>query len=292
MPKRLAAVVLLFVACTRRASAPPAVVPAVPAALQPYGFTVEEEARLLALEDRRELDPVMTAAWIGSPNALHRARMALALGRIGPSTFVDAKGNGERDPGEKQAGVAELVGLVGDPDRNVRETAAFALGEIGDPTAMEALFEFATEKEDGGVAAEAVEALSKLATKVPLVRYAELCNAGQRDGVRARAIRFLFRFNTDEASALAAAALESPSPLFRQEGAYALSRRAYAPARGRLELLTGDRSVETRMYVAAALGRIGSKESLPLLLDLLLDPHPWVRTNAAVAIGRIVSGDA
>lgn len=292
MAKRLAAVVLLFVACTRPIPNPPVVAPsAQPAAPQPYGLTLDEEARLLALEDRREFDPVMTAEWIKSPNALHRARMALALGRIGPATFIDANGNGERDPGERQAGVAELVTLVQDPDRNVRETAAFALGEIGDPTAIEPLFELATEKEDGGVAAESVEALSKLAAKVPLVRYAEFCSAGQREGVRARAIRFLFRFNSDEASALAATALESPSPLFRQEGAYALSRRAYAPARGRLELLAEDRSVETRMYAAAALGRIASKESLPLLLSLLLDPHPWVRTNAAVAIGKIAAAD-
>jgi cyclophilin family peptidyl-prolyl cis-trans isomerase/HEAT repeat protein len=256
-----------------------------------YGFTLDEESRLLALEDRREFDPAMTAEWLASPNALHRSRMALALARIGTATFVDANGNGERDPGEHQAGGPELMGLVRDPDRNVRETAAFALGEIGDASAIEALFEFATDREDAGVAAEAVEALSKLAPKVPLARYAEFCAPGQRDGIRARAIQFLFRFNSDDASAIAATSLESPSSLFRQAGAYALSRRSYAPARGRLELLAADPGVETRMYAAAALGRIASKDSLPVLLDLLLDAHSWVRTNAAVALGKVAATD-
>ena len=59
------------------------------------------------LEDDRRRTSRETAAssmrdrrvWLASANPLQRARMALALGRIGPHTFVDANGNGERDPG-------------------------------------------------------------------------------------------------------------------------------------------------------------------------------------------------
>jgi cyclophilin family peptidyl-prolyl cis-trans isomerase/HEAT repeat protein len=289
--RKLAFAPLLFViACTTIAPAPPPAPPPAPAAPTVHGFTIEEEARILRLEDRREYDAAMVDSWIANPNALHRARMALALGRIGPHTFVDANGNGVRDAGERQAGVAQLVSLVSDPAANVRATAAFALGQIGDATSVDALLHFAADS-DGDVAGEAVEALSKLAAHVPLARYAAFTSAQTVEGIRARAVRFLFRFKSDEASAIAADALASPSPRIREEATYALARRAYAGARPRLELLINDSNHQTRANVMSALGRIASPESLPLLIDALRDPHPWVRTNAAVAIGRLAAKD-
>src|SRR5204863_1065265 len=121
---------LVLVARTTAPPLPPLVPPA-PAAPAVHGLTVDEEAHVLRMEDRREYDPAFADAWIHNANSLHRARMALALGRIGPHTFVDANGNGQRDADERQAGVAELIFLVGDPDAKVRATAAFALGQIG-----------------------------------------------------------------------------------------------------------------------------------------------------------------
>jgi cyclophilin family peptidyl-prolyl cis-trans isomerase/HEAT repeat protein len=283
---------LLALAC----ATPPPPVAAPPVASTPpalpavYGFTPEEEARVLRLEDRREFDQATVEQWLANPNSLHRARMALALGRIGSQTFLDRNNNGEKDPGEPQAGVTQLTALVADPDRTVRETAGFALGEIGDPSAADALVQLASDA-DGGVAAEAVEALSKLAPALPLARYAPFAAATEPDGIRVRAIRFLFRFASDDAGAIAAAALEAPSPAVREAAAYALARRAYAPAREKLVLLLTDPNMQTRMYAATALGRIGTKESFAPLFESLRDAYPWVRTNALVALGRIVAKD-
>jgi cyclophilin family peptidyl-prolyl cis-trans isomerase/HEAT repeat protein len=282
---------LLLVACTAVAPPPPPAAPApAPAAPPVYGFKVNEEVRILEVEDRRQYDPALAAWGIHHPNALHRSRMALALGRIGPHAFVDANGNGVRDEGERQAGVAELMTLVGDPDANVRATAAFALGQIGDASSVDTLVQFANDS-DGDVAGEAVEALSKLAAKVPLARYVPFAAASAPEGVRARAIRFLFRYKSDEASAIAADALASPVARIREEATYALARRAYATARPRLELLVNDTNPQTRANVMSALGRIASPESLPLLIDALRDPHPWVRTNAVVAVARLAAKD-
>ena len=257
-----------------------------------HGFTPEEEATILRLEDRRELDPAITASWLSNPNSLHRSRMALALAHIGPATFVDANGNGEKDPGEKQAGVDELAPLVSDSSDEVRRNVAFALGEIEDPAAIDSLFTLSGDSANGDVAAEAVEALSKLAASVPLARFAELTAAGQREGVRARAIRFLFRWKSDPASAMAAAALDAGDPLIRREAAYSLSRRGYAPARAALELLLSDSDTLTRSYAARGLGAIADRQSLPRLIAALGDPHPWVRTNSATAIARIAAKDS
>jgi cyclophilin family peptidyl-prolyl cis-trans isomerase/HEAT repeat protein len=247
--------------------------------------------RVLRLEDRREYDAALADAWIHSSNALHRDRMALALGRIGPHTFDDANGNGVRDSGERQAGVRELIQLRDDPDPKVRATAAFALGQIADPFSADALVQFASDA-NGEVAAEAVEALSKLAAKIPFARYAPFTVASKPEGVRERAIRYLFRFRADEASAVAANALDAPAVKIRRAAAYALSRYPYAAARPRLDLMVNDTDDDTRAYVMTALGRIAAPESLPLLIKALSDGKPWVRTNAVVAIARLAAKDA
>ena len=289
MRRPISLILLTLAACSvapKPASAPSetATTPAV------HGLTTEEEARILALEDRRDYDSALAAEWLAHPNALHRARIALALGRIGPQVFVDTNGNGERDPGEKQAGVDGLATLVSDPDRNVRMTAAFALGEIGDGAGIDTLLRFAADR-DAGIAAEAVEALSKLAPRVPLAQFQRFTASDQPEGVRSRAIRYLFRFDSDEASAIAAVALDAQSAQIRQDAAYALFRRAYAPARDRITLLLSDPDPITRMYAAGALGRIADKASETALIQALADPHPWVRTNAATALSRIAAKD-
>jgi cyclophilin family peptidyl-prolyl cis-trans isomerase len=285
--RRLVPLILIaFTACTTTPK--PVQTAATPTV---HGLTTEEEARVLGLEDRREYDDGLAADWLVHSNSLHRARIALALGRIGQHTFIDSNGNGERDPGEKQAGIDGLATLVSDPDRNIRTTAAFALGEIGDPAATDTLVRFASDS-DAGVASEAVEALSKMAVQVPLTRYQRFTGTDHPEGVRGRAIRYLFRFDNDEASAIAAFALDAPSNQIRQDAAYALSRRAYAPARDRLALVLSDPNTLTRMYAVTALGRIGDKASIRVLMKALSDAHPWVRTNAVLAISRIAAKDA
>ncbi|HVT43908.1 MAG TPA: HEAT repeat domain-containing protein [Thermoanaerobaculia bacterium] len=254
------------------------------------GISIEEEALVLRLEDRREYDPIIAHTWMTDPSPFHRARMALALGRIGPHGFVDRNRNGERDPGELQAGVELLTRVVADSSIDVRRNAAFSLGEIGDSSAIDALFRFAAD-EHGDVAAEAVEALSKMAASVPFDRYQAIVRNEPREGVRSRAIRFLFRFNTDEASSIATALLGDSSTAIRQEAAYALSRRAHAPAAGPLALLLSDGTTLVRAYAARALGLIGEPRLVEPLVSSLLDPHPWVRTNAMRSIIQIAAKD-
>jgi cyclophilin family peptidyl-prolyl cis-trans isomerase/HEAT repeat protein len=258
---------LLFGACATQQAPPPAA-PAPPA--EPHGLTIEEEASILRLEDRREHDAAVIGAWVAHPNALHRLRIALALGRIGAIT---------------KTGVPELTTLAKDSDRRIRETAAFALGEIG--LGAETLFALAADP-DAGVAAEAVEALSKLsADKSLLPRYIAIADNATTEGVRARAVRYLLRWDDDTASEAARRALGATSSAVRQEGAYALSRRPYAAAREELVLLMTDPHTLTRAYATTALGRIGDASAFDALRNALGDAHPWVRTNAAIAIGRL-----
>src|SRR5438445_10482116 len=108
--RRLLAVIAIT-GCTTAPSPPP------PAAAQPeapYGFTVEEEARILQLEDRREYGPSIVERWVDYPNWRPRSRIALALGRIGPHTFIDSTAKRERDPTARQAGAEGRAGLAHD----------------------------------------------------------------------------------------------------------------------------------------------------------------------------------
>jgi len=258
---------ILFVACATQQAPPPAT-PAAPQ--EPHGLTVEEEATILTLEDRREHNAEVANAWIAHANPLHRLRIALALGRIGAIT---------------RTGVPELTTLSKDDDRRVREMTAFALGEIG--AGAEVLFTLAADP-DASVAAEAVEALAKsFADKSLLPRYIAIADNATTEGVRARAVRYLFRWDDDSASEAARRALGSASSAVRQEGAYALARRTYAPARAELLLLMTDANTLTRAYATTALGRIAAPEAFDALKNALGDAHPWVRTNAAIAIARI-----
>jgi cyclophilin family peptidyl-prolyl cis-trans isomerase len=280
MPQmRKLALVLVVTACAVPPSPPPAPAPAPAQAEAPahtvHGFTVEEEAHVLRMEDRREYDAPLVEAWVRNANPLHRARIALALGRIGPHA------------GERAAILGQLATLASDSEPIVRTNVAFALGQIGD--GADALVRLGGDA-NGEVAAEAVEALSKL--KVPLPRYAPFTEASRPEGVRVRALRFLFRLRSDDANAIAVEALGAPSPAVRQAAAYTLNRFPSAVARAHLELLVNDPDTLTRAYAMSALGRIGAPESVPLLIGVLSDKQPWVRTNALVAIARTAAKDA
>lgn len=247
---------------------------------------VAGEAIILRLEDRREYDRGVALDWSRHADPMRRERIARALGRIGTASFDDANGNGMRDPGEPMAGVAQLTELANDPVADVRRSAAFAMGEIGDPSAIDSLFGL-TGDADASVGATAADALTKLAAAVPFDRFQSLTSTQFPAEVRSVAIRYLFRFGTDEASGTAAMLLESRDLSSRVEACYALSRRAFAPARRKLELLLADGDALVRAYSARALGLIASPDSLRALSTALEDPHPWVRTNATRSIGQL-----
>jgi cyclophilin family peptidyl-prolyl cis-trans isomerase/HEAT repeat protein len=286
--RKLAVIALLLgAACTTVDTHPPAHDGWPGNTIGDYGLTVQEEARILALEDRREFDAELVGQWVKHPNSLHRLRIALALARIGPHSFLDRTGS--------HAGVAELASMDADPDRRVREAVAFALGEIADRDGALPLISLTTDS-DMGVAAEAVEALSKYGSDKDFLqanfpRYLWMTGEQYPEGLRARAVRYLFRFDSPDAADAAMRALESASSAVRQEGAYSLARKAHPPARAQLELLLTDANTLTRAYAIAALGRIADPASARTIITALGDVHPWVRTNAAVALGRVAEKD-
>ena len=278
--------VLLISACVPT-STQPAIAPRTSIDQSAPMTGAEKNAVILRLEDRREFDADLIARLIRDADPAIRARAALALGRIGEATFLDSNDNGARDSDESQAGIVELGMLAKDPDEEVRLAAAFALGEIGDPSGIETLLVVISDDED--VAAEAIEALSKMPDAAPVERYLELASSDGRKAVRQRAIRYLFRIPGDPALETARVLLDDPSPEIRLEASYVFSRRPHPPARERLEAILRESDAVTRSYAARGLGRIGDSRSIGPLQEALDDPHPWVRINSARSIAQIAS---
>jgi HEAT repeat protein len=82
--------------------------------------------------------------------------------------------------------------------------------------------------------------------------------------------------------------LEAADPHVRIAGAQALGRLQVPAARPRLqEVASDDEEAGVRSWAVGALGQIGDREDVDLLLPLLDDPSTRVRGAAALALGRI-----
>jgi HEAT repeat protein len=111
--------------------------------------------------------------------------------------------------------------------------------------------------------------------------------------VRIRALEAVSRFMMDQHGMLLVGALEDPASSVRTVAAMAVGDMRYTPALGRLkQMVSMDRSVGERQYtvlpaVVYALYRLGEDGYLKLLGPLLLSDGETIRTNTAIAMGRI-----
>lgn len=152
--------------------------------------------------------------------------------------------------------VEPLRGLTVDDEPAVRRAAVFALGELGEDGAGRALLR-AVGDDDRETGRLAVEALGKLGTSVTDVgdALADLDDAERW----ARLLPSLFRFREEATVPLAEAGLGVDDPELHAMAAYALARSP-------------------------------RPEAAPLLRPLLTDPDPWVRGWAARALAQVGDG--
>ena len=182
--------------------------------------------------------------------------------------------------------VKSLIEALGDKDSIVRQVAAEALGEIGDPMAIEPLVK-ALKSEDGNVYAAvalaeigepALDALIKaLEDRDENVRRVAAFGLG-RTGDK-RAIEPLIQALKDESSGVQFCAAE------------ALARMGDATG---IELLTqylrGANDHIVRFRAAYTLGQIGDERAVKPLKLHLRDPDPNVRVAAKEALEMIQEG--
>jgi cyclophilin family peptidyl-prolyl cis-trans isomerase/HEAT repeat protein len=262
--------------------APPASAPAVP--------RLEKMARLLELEDRREIGAGDLDRYLHDGDAGLRRRAALAAGRIGDPALVPS-----------------LVELMNDAEPEVRQMAAFGLGLIGDAGAVDRLLASLQDPE-GLVRGRAAEALGRIGGTGVAAAVARLAVDSAPPGARPLSVRgddpssladpwlpqrlTLFALaRLKDASAAETALLEGGRPRFDWWVATYVAMRVESPAlRPVLLAAAGSSDPLSRALAARGLGALKDATAVERLGALLADKQPSVVVHALRALGAI--GDA
>lgn len=187
--------------------------------------------------------------------------------------------------------------FLGDPDLNVQVAAITAMGDIGDPAAVQDLTVVGLRHPDFDIRLNAAIALGKINDPTNVVP--ALLNAALDESavVRREVIGALanhYGSDPDTVFTTIQNALADFDPRVRESSAMALAQISDTRAITPLIQATGDRTAVVRAAAAAALGDIlphdREKESFPLV-DLLADPNPGVQNACLGSLVRISKVD-
>ena len=203
-----------------------------------------------------------------------RRTAALSLGKIG-------------DP----QGIPALVLALSDPDDQVRQSSAWALGTMGDSLSDEslvALVQHLTDPSDS-VKQAVVLALGRTAVQKELIQVLTEAYAISTIDTQRTIIQSLAHFEFPFSYSVYLQALESPDSLTRQSAIAGLGE--LGDPRGlpflRTHLLQ-DPSVGVRSEAAYRLGKLGTTEDMPALKQAMeTDPTPNVHFWASWALVQI-----
>jgi cyclophilin family peptidyl-prolyl cis-trans isomerase/HEAT repeat protein len=259
----------------------PARTPPPPPAPAARAEELDAVAALLRLEDRRDFDSTALAGFAASPLPATRARTAVALGRL-----------------RRVEGLGLLRSLLADPDTTVAANAAFALGLVGDSTAVRDLAGALTPASAAArptIAAEAAYALGKLRSREAADSLLALLARAPLDGPAepaGSALLAVWRFPRPGSLEPVLRWLDAPDPELRWRAVYALVRRPDPRATRRLMTRAGDGDARVRALtlrgLAASLADssgVGAAVTLPLVIAALQDTSYSVRIEAARTLG-------
>ncbi|MEH2026910.1 HEAT repeat domain-containing protein [Nostoc sp.] len=197
--------------------------------------------------------------------------------------------------GEQQEVLAELLGLLKDESESVRDSAADALGKLGNasPQVVEALLGLLKDESES-VRDSAADALGKLGNASPQVVEALLgLLKDESERVRYSAASALGKLGNASPQVVEAllGLLKDESERVRYSAASALGKLGNASPQV-VEALLGllkDESENVRYYAAEVLGKLGnaSPQVVEALLGFLKDESEIVRYYAAQVLGNL-----
>ena len=253
-------------------------------ALSSAGFAQNQTLlRIVKAEDERRWDSDLRDLF-SSPNALVRKRAALAAGRIGDESSIDALTNL----------------LEKDADPGVRAMAAFALGEVESEAGANALL--AQLKNKNGLVelrARTIEALGKIAAALPREKEArqrelgaaiiEALKSESAAPVILLGVTAALRSRPANAGPTLAKFLTNPNPRVRADAANALARlRLKDGTEQSRKLVASDLDPIVRANAARLLGIAEDKQSVDALLARVTnDKDSRVRVNAIRALAAV-----
>lgn len=224
-------------------------------------------ASLLAIEDRRDYDPLVVGRASASRDPWVRGRAALACGRL-------------RD---EEASIYLPV-LLRDPDPSVRREAAFASGISGDRRLLPVLVTSLSDA-DAESAAAAATALGRLGG--PEAERALTAVLSGTTGPRAEAALALFKSRDETLVPLLGAVVASGDPVTRKEAAWSLARIPRPGSEETLRGLLDDADPEIAAWAARGLGLLADAGSEAQLLRLAAGAAPGPAIQALLALDRL-----
>jgi HEAT repeat protein len=169
-----------------------------------------------------------------------------------------------------------------------RATAAFALGDMGSPRAVEPLIA-ALDDRARDVRSAAARSLGMLTAERAVPRLVR--SLAGLEVPRAIAAGALLAIGSDAAPRLRPL-LDAPEPALRATVIGVLGYTGDAGDADALAAALRDEASEVRAAAARSLGRLGARTAAAELREALGDPAPFVRTAAAHALARIGDRDA
>jgi HEAT repeat protein len=178
------------------------------------------------------------------------------------------------------AAVRPLVGVLSDPDRNLRRAAAESLGAIGDPQAVPSLI-LALEDDHWSVRCAAASALGRIRSGKATAALA--ARLDDEDATVRRAAVMALGESGDARGALRLTqALGDPG---LQSTVLEALRRMGPAALPEIERSFEGATPEVRRLLVDLVGHLEDRRATRLLLAALGDFSPYVRAEAALALG-------
>jgi HEAT repeat protein/cyclophilin family peptidyl-prolyl cis-trans isomerase len=276
---------------------------------------VQELARLLMLEDRREFDTTVLARGLASAHPEVRRRAALAVGRIAdPRSFALLR---RVDTGGDTALAATIVFAAGQlrdsaivpwldslmasetAPVTVAAEAAHALGKIRVATSRASLVRYLERAGMGGapehVAREALLSIGRFTTRGDLGPIARWSTSTDVE-TRWRATWALFRPRDPKSVPSLLRLASDVSPVVRSWAIRGLTAPQVDSSgtprdvtRALLHAATRDTDRPTRTEALRALGTYDDSATVALLITALGDRDVWISVTAAEALGRLES---
>ncbi|MGH7664039.1 MAG: HEAT repeat domain-containing protein [Gemmatimonadaceae bacterium] len=204
------------------------------------------------------------------------------------SGFGRGSGNGRRQGVANAEVVTALISALNDADAEVRRVTISALGDIGDPRAIEALSQALRSDPDAEVRKMAAWALGEIEEAAAVPALAEASRSDESMEVRRMAVWAMGQIEDPSAVPAIGAALQSTSDAeTRKMAVWALGQIESPTSVGIVTPLLSDDDAEVRKQAAWALGQIESPNAVQALGASVRDADPEVRAMAVWALGQI-----
>ncbi len=219
-------------------------------------LTVASFLVLTRIDEGRKTSTFDIVTRLATPNVV---RNLLNMSIIGAAEEASRAARALRsvEGAESDLAIDDIVARLTDPDREVREEAARALGRIGSPESFDALAAQLRDRESS-IRPEAARALGKV---------------GDR-----RAVPLLLEALEDPSVELQAAAAEALGDLDSRESAQTL-----------LAMLRGNRADRVKAQGAEAISQMGILDAVREILPLMHStPNDVLRRQLAIALGNLL----